>query len=200
MKQIAHEIDVDLLIEKKWLEDEGIDTAEPLTFSLRNPLAVQTILEVLLEPMNLTSRVRDGLLVITTPDRSAEVQVYDCRDLIPGPWDARPRSGDGGGPLPQGGFGGAPGPDAPPNVGSAPLGGGFSSMNIGSSSPKGEALIRSITATIDTNGWMENGGQFGISEFEGMLVVRQTQPVHREIQQLLDKLRVAGKNKPVPQN
>ena len=57
----------------------------------------------------------------------------------------------------------------------------------------GDALVEVIIET--TSGpWEEENGEGGtIKEFNGLLIVKQTQAVHREIKQLLEMMRAADR-------
>lgn len=52
-----------------------------------------------------------------------------------------------------------------------------------------DGLIDVITATIRPETWVAAGGLASIQAFDGMLVVKQSQPAHREIHALLEMLR-----------
>ncbi|MCH7990261.1 MAG: hypothetical protein IID46_14060, partial [Planctomycetes bacterium] len=67
----------------------------------------------------------------------------------------------------------------------------------------GEALIEVMTSTVLPDSWELNGGYGTIEEFNGLLVVRASQEVHREIKNLLEMMREAaqenhGRKKAVP--
>jgi len=57
----------------------------------------------------------------------------------------------------------------------------------------GEALSSVITSTVQPESWDTNGGYGSIEEFNGLLVVRTAQNVHREIEQLLKMMREVAK-------
>jgi hypothetical protein len=63
-----------------------------------------------------------------------------------------------------------------------------------------QSLIDAITSTIIPDGWDMVGGEGNVSEFDpsGVLLIRQTQPAHREITLLLDQLRKARGLSTVP--
>jgi len=51
-------------------------------------------------------------------------------------------------------------------------------------------LTRLITTTVQPDTWREAGGSSGsITSFKGKLVIKATEPVHKEVSQLLEMLR-----------
>ena len=58
------------------------------------------------------------------------------------------------------------------------------------------ALVQVIVTTIHPNTWAEMGGEGSIAEFNGLLIVKHSQTVHREIHQLLTMMRSAAAEKP----
>jgi hypothetical protein len=54
----------------------------------------------------------------------------------------------------------------------------------------GDELTKTITANIDPESWVANGGKVGVAKFSGdQLVIRQTRENQKRVVQLLDKLR-----------
>jgi hypothetical protein len=75
---------IDVLIDRRGLEDAGIDLDWPITPLLPAGLPLATALDVALRGVDLTWIVRDDLLEITTPERAHErlfVHVHDVADL-----------------------------------------------------------------------------------------------------------------------
>ena len=62
----------------------------------------------------------------------------------------------------------------------------------------GGKLLKIITTTIEPDSWDAVGGAGSIVEYQGALIVSQTQDVHRQLQQLLDDLRKVAKAKRGP--
>jgi general secretion pathway protein D len=84
-----------IIFKQKRLEDVGIGLDIPITLQLRN-IRLSTLLDVMLEDLNLVYTEKDDLVVITTPDdaqATMEVRVYDCRDLLTMPTVGLPRPG-----------------------------------------------------------------------------------------------------------
>jgi hypothetical protein len=57
----------------------------------------------------------------------------------------------------------------------------------------GGKLLKIITATVEPDSWDCHGGPGSILEYQGALIVSQTQDAHRQLQQLLDDLRKVAK-------
>jgi hypothetical protein len=165
------------------------------------PVSVRTALELVLEQLeNPTSyTIRDGIVFITEQGQAYEMQVYNCRDLLESAAKRAPLAANASKPLvvavtatgPQT----APGPeqtgDTPVKC-AADAHGGLTAPTV---SPA-ESLIRVITATVDANSWTSVGGPGSIEEFNGLLVVKQSQQAHRDVRKLLDMLRTTESSKP----
>lgn len=75
---------IDLLVDRKALEDNGLDPDMPITARLPAGLPLAVALDVALREADLAWIVRDGLLDITTRERAEErlfVRVHDVADL-----------------------------------------------------------------------------------------------------------------------
>lgn len=197
---IAEKTATDIVLVRPYIEDLGIDTSNPISIRIRNtPITARTALDLILRPMKLGYTIRDGIIFVGSPDDATDVQVYNCRDLLPATaWDHT--QGQGGTGMPGTGSMAPPGgaPAALPGDGMMmPSGmGGFGGMGgpvrPSASSSEGESLISTITATVAAPTWSDAGGQGAITEFKGLLVIKQTQAIHREVRQLLEKIREAG--------
>ena len=86
----------------------------------------------------------------------------------------------GGGGISGGGMGGGG------------IGGGFLPAHPVSMVLDFDSLIEVITSVIEPDSWDENGGPGSLSAMGALLCVRQTEPVHTQIQQLLDDIRREG--------
>lgn len=72
-----------ILVDQEKLTDEGVATDAPVTASLKN-LPFQVVLHRLLDPLNLTADVEEGLLVVTSKSALQQRLVlkgYEIRDL-----------------------------------------------------------------------------------------------------------------------
>ncbi|MCG8584311.1 MAG: hypothetical protein MI757_06325 [Pirellulales bacterium] len=75
---------VEMILDKKALEEAGIERTEPVTIRLNN-VTLGSGLRHLLRPLDLTYIVRDEALVITTPETDCghlTVCVYEAGDLV----------------------------------------------------------------------------------------------------------------------
>ena len=81
--QLSERIEVDILIDRGALLDEGVAVDQPVTLKVHraNPTARMT-LELLLEPVKLSYTIRDGLIMVTTTAQANQILVYNVRDLV----------------------------------------------------------------------------------------------------------------------
>lgn len=119
-------LDLDFLLDRKYLEDSGIAIDQPITLQARHgALSVRSALELILHQVGgnqLTFAVRDGVVMITGPEADYENEVYDCRDLIAGV-QVEMRASSPGGLL--GGMGGGGGGAGATGGGMGGGGGGY---------------------------------------------------------------------------
>jgi hypothetical protein len=83
---LERQLDVDIFIDKRALEDAAIPTDVPVTLAM-NGHPAELLLELMLRELRLAYVVRSGLIIVTTPDvaeEMLEVRVYDVGDLIAG--------------------------------------------------------------------------------------------------------------------
>jgi hypothetical protein len=179
---------IELLLQMKKLEEASVSADTPITKSLHQ-VRLSTLLELVLSDLELTYVEKDGLLLITTPEDAESrmvVRVYDCRDLLA---MAAPASADklvlpAARPI-----------DSKPNTAFDQLLGGKNSESIRPISEhdlRAMRLISLVQANIDTHTWAKTGGPGEISEFNGLVVVTQTEQTHDKIERLLDMLRKAA--------
>jgi hypothetical protein len=202
---LKQETGIQSVLQLKKLDEASISADTPITKSLEN-VRVSTLLDLLLMDLELTYVEKDGLLLITTPEDAEsrlEIRVYDCRDLLamPAPPGAdkfipRPRPGSSGGmfsvedPVPTkssrpaggGGFGG-PSDSAADDKNARPI----SEHDL-----RAERLMDIIVTNVDSQSWEEVGGPGSISEYNGLIVVTQTDEVHKKVEHVFDMLREAA--------
>ncbi|MBA3315419.1 MAG: M48 family metalloprotease [Planctomycetota bacterium] len=162
IRKFRDEADVNFVIDKAGLEEEGVTPETPVSLEL-NAVPIHAALNTLLSPLNLGATVKDGVVTITSRLRTQgpmEVQTYPVGDLMI--------------PLPVI-FG---------------KGRDFETGPTGRG-PAFERLIELITGTIEPGSWETVGGNGVIRANESTLslVVRQTRQVHDQILDLLDHLR-----------
>jgi len=103
---LAEKGQLQIIVKAKRLEEAGVNLDHPVTMRLKN-VRLSTLLDVMLEDLNLVYTEKDDLVVITTPDdaqATMEVRVYDCRDLLTMPTVSMPMAG----PMLPGGMPGFP--------------------------------------------------------------------------------------------
>lgn len=62
---------------------------------------------------------------------------------------------------------------------------------------RAQRLMNLLTTTVQPETWTEAGGTGSIAEFEGLIVVRQSAKIHKEVEKVLTMLREAA-GKPTP--
>jgi hypothetical protein len=75
---------VEIVLDRKSLEDEAIDTATPVTLNL-DGVTLKSALRLLLRDLDLTYMIENEVLLITTPIRAEEeltTKVYPVADLV----------------------------------------------------------------------------------------------------------------------
>ncbi|NNJ27331.1 permease prefix domain 1-containing protein [Alienimonas chondri] len=172
-----------ILPDSRALDLEGIDLRD---LPIDNPpqlsgYSLRTTLDVLLSTVSEESLLavpRDGILFITTQEAAGldlETRIYNVRDLLT---DVRTSSGGMGGGFGGGEFGGGEF-------------GGSGGENANGAANDLVAMILSVTGGSNFGGgWMETGeGEGSLEHFNGLLAVRQTTTVHRQIEDLLSSLR-----------
>lgn len=90
LSRLAERLPVQFYIDHKALTAAGVAADAPVTFSIKG-LNYRTALKVLLDELNLTWLIRDGLLFITTKTEAENmltIKVYPIFDLVARPPDA----------------------------------------------------------------------------------------------------------------
>lgn len=189
------------------LQTVGQQVELPIVYSVANPesfganelvtlqtpkgtLSVRSALELILRQCGnheLTYSIKDGVILISNSNEDYEVQVYDCRDLLAGvqvhgmmqAGGMMGGAGGGfGGGAQVGGFGGGGQPAADAHRAAA------------ATSMAGAALMGVLQSATQPAQWINTDGDGGsMSEFDGVIVVRHHQAVHRKIEDVLAKLR-----------
>lgn len=222
---IGSELDLDIVLDRPVFEDNGIDLANPINLQIRaGNISARTALRLMLRQIAMEDTIavviRDGFIDLTAVERSHEVQVYNCRDLLDGVVVQRTPLGGFGGGLGGGGGGGLGGGAAAGGGGGmfqiAPegsrsaiaqaalgqlgggdgsgVGGGFGGQftDQSATSDAGAVLIHVIQEAARPTEWMAIDGSGGtITEFNGLITIGHTQQVHERVADLLKKLRSA---------
>lgn len=156
---------------------------EQLRFTLTmKEVSVQSLLKVTLRPRGLTVTVREGILVVVPISSVAErltTRIYDVRDLT----------------LPLEHFTPMAVKWGIQDTGDGTDGAIFTSLFAQAGQDTGEArtasldmLVQLVQTHTGTGTWAQNP-RTTLSEVNGMLVITQTDKVHREIEGLLNGLR-----------
>jgi beta-lactamase regulating signal transducer with metallopeptidase domain len=164
---------VDILVQWNAIDEVGVPRDVPITLHLREPMPADGVMTMIFKSASLPLRyeVEKGVVVIgPSAARGAVItRVYDVSDLVaqtlvPPP----PGSFPGGG---GGGLGGGEGaqPPSPTDV---------------------DQLMKLITSTASPETWRDAGGDIGaIAFFKNKLVIKTTEPIHKEVSNLLEMLR-----------
>jgi hypothetical protein len=94
VQQLREQAKINLLIDRKAMEDVGLSDDAPITAELRE-ISFRSVLNVLLRDLDLTWIVQDGALVITTPEEAESrltTKVYEVGDLIASPGEEQDES------------------------------------------------------------------------------------------------------------
>jgi hypothetical protein len=193
---IATRYQIPILIDEKALDDANVDTKSEVKINAPN-IRLHYALDLLLSELSspLSYEIRNGVLMISTIEKIAEHQeviVYDCRDLVqvrtlelstvlP---SGEPKSAHSWGIM-----------DLPPEqtkattveTKPAPKGidGPLSSEAPGTRAGQRLPLIQTIMAATGHDSWDDGT----ITEFGGLLIVRQNPLVHERIKRLLADIR-----------
>lgn len=204
--RLSENIEYGCRLDENSLQESGIDIeSSNLTWPHENS-SLATMLEILLDELDLTYQIRDGILVITTKDvaeQELSLVIYQADTLFASVVVSQEYSA-----LPvvrqlaalrQQGIGGGLG------IGGGAMGGGLPldadldllrqsiEKFVENHGPNDEQIRFSEVANlvmtqVDPDSWEENGGMATISCVGKKLVVRQTERTHRKIRKLLDDL------------
>jgi len=190
-------------IDKKALADLNIASDTKLTFSVSD-IPLRSALDLMLRDFDLAWMIRNDALLITTPEvteNSLVTKTYDVSDLAVPMGDYRYR-----GEL-------LPTATAERSPFSILQGTGlattvhYMSMPPGAKTPPAETapgvppmeggdLVDVITNMVQPSTWDSAGGPGSIKVFAQLLVIAQTQAVHREIETLLADIRAKRRAMP----
>ncbi|WP_254512722.1 permease prefix domain 1-containing protein [Anatilimnocola floriformis] len=210
---LADTSDVQMFINRKALESEGLELSAPITINLKK-VRLDMLLELVLEQASTNGSLayveRDGILIVSTStnlEGASEVRVYNCRDLLNFEEPRGPRAMPGMGMPPIGGGAGGimlpgPGPGGPPGAvpgmpgGMGPMGGG--GFGGGEDKPlteaqqRAESLKQLLQTAVKPSSWSEVGGIGTISEYNGLIVINHDAKTHKQVENVLKMLREAA--------
>jgi len=164
--------------EKYFLEESKVSLDSRLTLQL-NDVRFESLLDTLADLLSLDYVVQADHLLITTPngaEHRQQIRAYPVQDLV---LNAR------GSLLPK---------ERPFVIGVIPVvenGGPVKSTDRGRVFSDYDSLIETITSTIETASWEENGGSATVEPFPaaGCLMVSTTYRIHRRLEAYLAGLR-----------
>jgi hypothetical protein len=212
IEKLGELLDIDILIDQVAIDGAEIATNTIVNLNIkRTKLTGRMLLDLILEPLNLSYTIRDGLIMVTTAQHANQIQVYNIRDLLPKNPEAVGAGGSapgmsmsgmmgGGSPAMTGGrgmmrsmagmpmgMGGTPATDSAGGLGG---GGGLSPIR------ETDSLAELIATTIDPDSWDNGaspGGSLGsIIQYHELLVVKNSQTVHGKIRALLEMMRTSA--------
>lgn len=195
-RQISDQIGETINLDLVGLEESSITPDQLINLRLETKRA-DVVLRALLQPLNLVLVVHDGLLIVTSKriqaTRYATPRAYDVRDLLenantfsqPLP-HSEPVDPALGGMIEGGPVGGAAMGSGSMGPSSAKLAGPLPAL-----APESPAdyLVSLICDSVAPDSWKHRGGTATAQIFGGMLVVRHTDDVQAEIDDLLQEMR-----------
>jgi hypothetical protein len=176
------------------LMDEGVSYENPVTLKLQD-VRLESALNAILRPLQLTWIIEDEVLKITTQTRAGErlvTRVFPVSDLQDKraelTWPTIHTGPSRGG---AGGFGGGMFSVPVTTLRQESADGVLASDGAAGCAEAKYAveLIELIPSTISPESWDEVGGPGSVRAFRGALVIRQTQAIHEEISGMLSRLR-----------
>ncbi|QDT36474.1 hypothetical protein [Stratiformator vulcanicus] len=183
--EFSKQTGIEFLIEEEALIDEGISLETEIKFSTAQAkITVRDALRAILTPLNLVAINDSGVVRLTTgyvEEKTLEVRVYNVRNFLKGAavsrgtqWAGRPWGFNSAGAM-----GCFPGSGPRPCLDADPM---------------SELMNAVITTT--TGPWLAVDGIGGtLDQRQGLLVVYQSQRVHREIADLFRQLRAADESR-----
>jgi hypothetical protein len=163
-RYISESCNINVVIDERGLEEEGVTRDTPVTI-VEDGIQARSALRQVLGPLHLDYTIEDEVVHITSRTRKLgglTTRVYAVPDLVT--------------PIPH----------------RVPGSARDSLERLSDTSTAGfETLIDQITRTVDPDSWSDVGGQGIVTTHEGTLslVIRQTQPAHEEISDLLSQVR-----------
>lgn len=207
LEKLGSRAKIDIWFDKAKLNEEGVSLEQPVTLILKGR-KLESVLNLLLRPVELTFLYEDEVLRITTSQAAGDTLItrtYPVGDLCPELKDENDRADKKTANLEAnpdirvvlvqgfgGGRGGGPKDEAPAK------GDAGTNNNAGQGQPRRvrnrfAALMNAIETTVQPDSWeclSGPGSMVPVSETNS-LVIRQTWSVHRQVLQLLRDLRAA---------
>jgi hypothetical protein len=217
LEYLKGETQIQFVISAKKIEEAGVNADTPVSLNLSR-VRVRTVLEIMLKDLELRFMEKDELVFVTTPEDAEsdmETRVYDCRDLLampapPGadkylpylPPAAHSNISAKGGMFAVQDSTPAPGGTAT-SVQPGGIPGGMGGMGGSVSDGTGRRpltehdlrarrLMDIVEDSVNPDSWAAVGGPGSISEYNGLIIVTQTNDVHTKVEHVFDMLRQAA--------
>jgi len=189
LQHLARQAKVDILINRAKLDEVGVDPAVEVTLHLQYTRpTLRTALELLLEQHGLSYTTRDNLIIVTSAgdaENVNQIEVYNVADLL--------RADD-------------PSPAGTPLTAEEEVSGiqqaamtAMAGLMNQAVQPAQQAppcrnatLAGVIQTTISPDSWSSVGGPGAITQYKGLLIVKNAPPVHARIRKLLQMMREAS--------
>lgn len=205
---VADATEVETYINHKVLEEVAVPADTAITIHLKKVRADMLLDLALQQAGELDYVIRDGIVIITSAESlelASEVRAYPIADLLrlhSGRGIAKETGASSEGA--SGGYGAGPGSEGGAGYGSAggmPGGAGMAAGGYGGGMggpvvvnqtpfpPDVAQLIEVVTQTVAPDSWSSMGGHGTITYYGNMLIVRQNERTHREIEKVLKLLR-----------
>lgn len=200
MMFLADQSQLTILIDRVSLAESSVPVDAPIDLSIGENIAtLRTVLDLILEPLKLGFTIRGGIIYITTTNRAHEIVVYNVRDLL-AEFQNMGLPGMAGGPFSsmpggEGGFVGGPAgmmPAAMPGDGGRAMPGGKKG-DLCFKLSETSSIPVVVAAMIEPDSWELNGGNGNITQYNGLMVVKNSQAVHAKIRRLLEMMRAAAR-------
>ncbi|MEM9066295.1 MAG: hypothetical protein AAGB51_12485 [Planctomycetota bacterium] len=189
--EAVSQLDID--VDWDALEEISIGRDTPISLTLNNP-TLRVVLDRVMSKASAAGfgeqadwAVIDGVLTVSSDSRlrlNTRLEIYDIRDLIvevPDYEDAPDLDLNTALQSGQGGGGQSPFQD-----------GGDEDPERRTFQERVDELIEIIRNNVDSDGWLQNGGDTGrIEQLNGNLIITNTPKNHRRIRSLLSQLRAA---------
>jgi hypothetical protein len=186
---LSFEAKVPFHVKQSGLNEVGVDKDDPVTLKFQS-IRVSMALDLVLDELNLDYVVHDGIVIITSAEDveyTQEIRIYDCSDLVDVNRNVISSLGKTK-KAPSGDAMSMEMMEAMMKLDGEMMAGGEMKPQTKSKSQIDD-LVGLIESTIQPDSWMTLGGYGSISNFQGILVVRQNPKVQLQIEKLLAEIR-----------
>lgn len=210
---VSSVLEVDIVVNQTYFRSQlTVALDSPVTLELRHgKISTRTLFDLVFEQLECRGQVgytiRDEIVYLTERSAINDTVVYNVRDLVAQaqapyyyPMGAGAYGSDmdsgllGSGEYGMEGMSSMPGGLSPVQFGPGMEGASGMQPGMPGRHPASmqNPLIDVIEATVQPESWVNQGGSGSLQLFNGLLIVKNTQEAHREIEQLLSMLRKAS--------